>query len=80
MPRTLSWKACSRGRTSASSLLRSSLTRLYEHLPMARSPENFLDTRIGAQLSRSASSARIVVPSGQLGTRPVLKSSATFSA
>ena len=47
---------------------------------MARSPENFFDTRIGAQFNKSASNARMVVPSGQFGTLPVLNNSATFSA
>ena len=47
---------------------------------MARSPENFFETLIGAQFNKSASSARIVVPSGQFGTLPVLNNSATFSA
>ena len=47
---------------------------------MARSPENFLETLMGAQFSKSANNARIVVPSGQFGTRPVLNNSATFSA
>ena len=32
------------------------------------------------QFNKSASNARMVVPSGQFGTRPVLNNSATFSA
>lgn len=63
-----------------SSFDKSSCTRLYEHFPIARSPENFFDTRMGAQFRRSANKARIVKPSGQFGTRPVLKRAATFSA
>mmetsp|Transcript_12081 Transcript_12081/g.36406 ORF Transcript_12081/g.36406 Transcript_12081/m.36406 type:complete len:237 (-) Transcript_12081:97-807(-) len=75
-----SWKSSSR-RSSSSVCWRSRVACLVKvRLPMAMSPANFLEMRMGLQCRTSERSARSVVPFVQFGSEPRSKYSITFFA